>query len=565
MPFKTKFLACLFFGGAAIAACSSSSTNQPVVCEDGDVSDCTGADSCQGRRECTAGAWSECSCPSATDGTGGSSTSSGTTTTNTTATGGSGGTESTATGAGGSAGAGASGGTNASGGSGGSGTGGSAGEDGSGGTAGSGGSTTTTGTGGSGGSTATGGTGGTGGGPGDPTVHGTVVNEWLQPVPNVTVMLGDDEVTTNTLGEFEFEDVPETYDVMIDLQISRFGSGVGRYGWVYQGLTRRDPTLQLYGGLSLRSANVLYSPTNVTAGTDRTLGIAMGGDFATAYREGSNAVHTSFSYFGPAQITMRAHALQWEVVSGVPASYTAYDETSLLAFDSESGETEVALDMTEAAVDSGVISGTVSSVTSDNRYNTVYLRFASNAVIELVNQSPTDDSNFTYTVPNIPGSEIVVAAHEGYWSGEARSVAYQHGISPGQTSIELDIPAPPTLTAPAPGTTLDDETEFRWSSGASTFVWVFESYGYYNGLYVVTASKTITVPTFPNGLDLLIPSEYYDWRVETHGDYDTVDAMAGPKGYAGSYNLYFTDGPEGPSSASGKYTISAASYVLTPE
>ena len=90
------------------------------------------------------------------------------------------------------------------------------------------------------------------------------------------------------------------------------------------------------------------------------------------------------------------------------------------------------------------------------------------------------------------------------------------------------------------------------------------SESYYEGLFVVTTSKTLSVPTFPNGLDLVRAGEYYDWRVETHGDFDSVDAMAGPNGYAGSYNLYFTDRPEGPRAVSGRYAISVAGYVLTP-
>src|SRR5690606_11740659 len=92
---------------------------------------------------------------------------------------------------------------------------------------------------GSGGSGAFGGSGGSGGGEGS-AVRGTVVNHWLRPVRDVTVMIGDQVTTTDSEGEFEFENVAGTYDVMLDVSSLRYGVAA-RSGWVYQGVTRRDP------------------------------------------------------------------------------------------------------------------------------------------------------------------------------------------------------------------------------------------------------------------------------------------------------------------------------------
>ncbi|HEU5075579.1 MAG TPA: hypothetical protein VFU02_15410 [Polyangiaceae bacterium] len=427
---------------------------------------------------------------------------------------------------------------------------------------------TNTATGGSGGSSGGDGgassTGGSGGGA-NSTVRGTVVNHWLHPVPGVIVMVGDQEAMTDGDGAFEFEEVPETYDIMLDVTYPRYG-GTGRYGWVYQGVTRRDPTLQVYGGLALRSSNVLVNPTNVTAGTDRVAVMALGGDYGRYDREGDTASYVSFSYFGPPAVTMYGHALQWIESEGLPTEYVAYDSTNLIAFDSEVTDyVAFTVDFTENEVASGAISGSVTSLTGDARRNAVYVRFASNALIQVVDDSPGAEGSFVYTVPSLPEASILVAAHEGTLYDGARAVAYQNGLSPGATDVALEIPSPPVLNAPAPGAVLDENTVFSWSGDAQAFVWQLSSDTVYEAIYVVTSSKDLTVPAFANGLDLVRPGDTYTWRVETHGDPDSVDAMLGAEGFMGDFHDIAYDEPDGPGAGSGSYATSAASSVTAAD
>src|SRR5690606_3237953 len=121
-------------------------------------------------------------------------------------------------------------------------------------------------------------------------------------------------------------------------------------------------------------------------------------------------------------------------------------------------------------VTSNTISGTVTSPSYDNRRNGVYVRFSDNTIIELVDDSPGTETNFTYTVPSLPNASITMAAYEGWVFGEARAVAYRSGVGSSEP-VELTIPSPPVLNAPAQDSTLSDATVFSWSSDGSAFVW----------------------------------------------------------------------------------------------
>lgn len=536
---------------SVFVACSSYSTNKPLVCQESDSASCTAATGCEGTRVCLEGEWTECVCGGNDNAGGSASTMTANTTNGPSSTGMSTGDSSTGGSSGGDGGGGRTS-NNTS--TDGSGAGGNVGMMGS----------STGGADGSGGSGAFGGSGGSGGGEGS-AVRGTVVNHWLRPVRDVTVMIGDQVTTTDSEGEFEFENVAGTYDVMLDVSSLRYGVAA-RSGWVYQGVTRRDPTLQVYGGLSLRSANVTVNPTGFVQVEDGVVAMALGGDYGRYDRRGTTASQSQLSYYGPSSVTMYGHGLQWIETNGLPTSYVAYGSTNLLAFDSEvTDSVNFTVNPGTDTIQSGVVSGSVSSATSDARKNAVYVRFASNAVIQLVDVSPGSEESFAYTVPSLPEASIVVAAHEGDLYDGARAVAYRDGLSAGATSVALAIPSPAVLTAPSNGAALGDDTVFSWSGEAQTYLWMLWSNTTNEALYVVTGEKQLTVPTFPNGLDLVRPGATYSWRVETHGDAESVDAMLGDVGFMGAFNDIAYDEPEGPGTGVRTYTATAVRGVTTAE
>jgi hypothetical protein len=78
-------------------------------------------------------------------------------------------------------------------------------------------------------------------------VHGTVIDFWGTPVPNIPVQVGDTLTNTDEDGEFVVEDVAATYDLSLAFEFSV--NATPRYhGYAFLGLTRRDPTIQVRQG-----------------------------------------------------------------------------------------------------------------------------------------------------------------------------------------------------------------------------------------------------------------------------------------------------------------------------
>jgi len=446
-----------------------------------------------------------------------------------------------------------------------SGTGGDSGEGGSdtGGTSGTGGST-----GGAGGSGGTAGSGGSNAGSGgsagsvntDPTVRGKVVNHWLHPIPNVPVMIGDAMTTTDDDGEFEIPDVEATYDAQLVLTFSRYGSGQEQYGWVYEGLTRRDPTLQVYWGLPLHSADHQITIANAPSEANAVVVSALGGEYHNWARESATGVQTSTDWYGPSTVTMMGHGLSWLETNGLPTSFTAYTMTSSpIALSDTGGQAMWTLDFTPNSVAAGAIGGTVTSASTDYRDNRAFVQFTSGAVIELFDHYGTSlTANFTYTVPTLPGASITLSASEGPGGWGALGVAHVDNLAAGATAIALDIPTPPVITAPPDGTTLSASSVLSWTPGThDTYVFRAISDNYYEGLFVVTARTQINIPTFSNGFALR-PGDAISWRLETHGTAQNVDELAGANGFADAFAYGWGEYPEGPRRESGSMSLSQA-------
>lgn len=409
-------------------------------------------------------------------------------------------------------------------------------------------------------------TAGAGGGsslPVDDTVSGRVINQWNHPVPNVTVMIGSEVTETDDDGEFEVSGVSATYEVFLDVRFHSWDDAV--YGWVFQGLTRRDPTLQIYNALPLEYGRFTVTAMNFTAPVSGYTALAVGSDYGSELFWDGDWEETGVYWFGPEQAIMQFHGLQWEAsADGLPTSYTGYTEAGPVVLDGTVTDyTPVPMDFTQSAVGSATISGTVTAETYVDRLNSVFVRFDTNAVILVADEVP-DESNFSYTVPTIPGASLIFAAHEGWgYEEEARAVAWRTGVGPG-TNIQVAVPAPATPTSPAAESTLADDTLFSWNSSASTFVWHLLADDYYEGVYVVTAEKQVTVPMFPNGLDVFREASEYLWRVETHSEFQSVDEMAGSSGYIRDYNWTSARYASGPTSVDGSFTSSEARFVNTP-
>ena len=165
---------------------------------------------------------------------------------------------------------------------------------------------------------------------GDPTVRGRIITTWNQPVPNITVMIGDAEADTNANGEFEIPDVAATYDAKFVLNYDL--NGIELTATCISGSPGVTRRCRCTSGLPSRSTNISATPQNLT-GTDftnRKLLLGLGGP------EGENNHNVSLpagigqsgaTWQGPEMTNVTAHALLFEHdANSLPTTYRSYDQ-----------------------------------------------------------------------------------------------------------------------------------------------------------------------------------------------------------------------------------------------
>jgi hypothetical protein len=414
------------------------------------------------------------------------------------------------------------------------------------------------------GGSSSGGSAGTGGSaPADDTVHGKVVDLWGRALPNVLVRVGDQDGTTDTKGEFTFEDVPTEYDASLYVTIP----DTADYGWVYQGVTRRDPTFQVYNGREEHETTVILKSANgpfPLAANDSVyyaLGLA-DGVYATS-SDATAGVQADPSWLGSTTTMGSAHALWWSfnAATQAPTKYSAY-VTKLIALKDGTKGDPVDFDLAAQTLDTKAIEGTVTPVGQGDRANHLFARFDSHATIPLMDQDDAPDT-FSYLVPTLPNASIMFAASEGDENTGPFAIAHADGLNPGDKNIKLSIPAPALPLQPK-GENAPQAQTFKFQPGTGNpgpfLIWIERADRSGYAMAIVTAKTELPLPevtggtfTLDKGLDA---DSYYRWCVTTQGSYESVDDMTGPNGFLDVFGVR-TGVPVGPKQTSGSYTSSA--------
>jgi len=429
--------------------------------------------------------------------------------------------------------------------------------------------------GGKGGAGAAGASGGSAGA--SSTVQGHVIDFWGHFLANVSVEVAGKASTTDAQGAFSFSGVPSEYDASLVVSYDVNGR-IKTRAWVYQGLTRRDPTLQIYEGLADRGTQVDVLPNNPSTLTgSRTLSISFGGPDGASQKTdvsgpGISAAHLAWQ--GPQATQMFAHALIWEPDpnSDFPAQFIAFDTTQVGLTDTSDivqAHGSASFNLAADTITSGTIAGTVAGTGFTARFNNVFLRYTSNAVIKLL-ADKSKTAGFSYIVPSIPDSSATLVVGEGDLYSEL-GVAHKDGLVPNTLGLSVNIPTPARDLAVTPSTDLKKvsaTTQFSFKPGGSAnapFVatFTYEDYNVHDDiLYVVSAKAPFKLPKVVNGTYTLPSGGPIDWRIETHGTPASVDAMAGPSGFLDALsNSYWYDEPSGPRTGDGAYTLSKTTVV----
>jgi hypothetical protein len=468
---------------------------------------------------------------------------------------------STGKGGNGAAGAGASGGQGGS-------TGGSGGSGGStGGSGGTGGST--------GGSGGTGGTDASGGEAGSTIVepgpvNGTIIDFWGHKLAGLEVKIGDKSATTDLNGKFSIPGVDEKYDVAF---VVRMAAPARVFEWVYLGLTRRDPTLQCKNGFTYNGAH--FYVTQMNGGTfDAGLwylsfGSADGGnDPSGPASSTSGGFDRRPVWYGPDTTNWTLHSLFLEKTGELPTGYVAYGTESATSDANDVVQQDFSFDLSpqNPAIDTGNVSGGIVESSGEGRTNSVFVRFSSGAAIPVVDRAAASASAYEYLVPDLSNGKISVAAAETH-NDESYAIAHRDQNQVGDTGVDIVIPPPVSALVPVDNATgVGPTTPFTFNAGDpknSGYLVYMETQEYQQGVYIVTTDRQVTLDKVPViGTSLILPDAWHFWYVETHGQYASVDAMAGTSGFLDTFTLN-DHLPQGPSRADGAYTQSVIQYFRT--
>jgi hypothetical protein len=367
------------------------------------------------------------------------------------------------------------------------------------------------------------------------TINGRVVDAALRPLANLPVTIDGTTVATNAAGQFSIAGVTAPYTA--SLTVTTRNGVRAHYGYVFEGLTRLDPTLQVHGGQPGRSANINFALQNADFSiAEREAIFALGTPDRLYVRSLTNLQTSSplTPWTGPATTAGTAHGLlvvrEEESTFSPIVAYEAHRTTAVAL--SEGVTTTISLDLSPTPITTSTISGSVStSGIADDRENRVSVRFDDGVELPLLDDIDAGDT-FSYLVPVLDGASLRVVAIENDGFVPIRA-AHRDNIAPGQVGIALAIPNSVTPTSPTNGAIITPDTPFTWSTfgqTATTFVWHLEFVETFEGIYIITNRTSVTLPEFADGLTVPPNTPVY-WSVETHGDQPDVDAATGPNGF----------------------------------
>jgi hypothetical protein len=399
------------------------------------------------------------------------------------------------------------------------------------------------------------------------TVRGKVENRWGYPLSDVSVTIGAASAVTDSEGSFEIANVTAPYDAWFVAEVTYDPQWIASEAWLFHGLTRATPVFRVARGGIQGSSRVEMTTTGLASGA--TVVGAVGLPRGLGFQTTKNAtVDTDFSMEGEPIQHGTGHTLTYltDVATGFPKTFLSYAALPMDADSSRLYSADLHFDVTPSGTElpSAAIRGAVTSVTTASRQNALWLRFDSNAAIPLIQTTPSGQ-NFEYLVPDLPESNVTLAASEGDPGGlAAYAVGFLSGLSPGQSGIELEIPSSVALGQPAKDATINSATSFSWSKRTPVSVLRVDDATARRVIRVVTAEDQAQIP------DAVFAAVGFErnaggaWCVETYGNQPNVDAAVSGPDFVPAFFDEFTI-PRGHARESGAYTRSALRRYLLGE
>jgi hypothetical protein len=265
---------------------------------------------------------------------------------------------------------------------------------------------------------------------------------------------------------------------------------------------------------------------------------------------------------GPATTMGVVHALKIGIdpATEIPISFLAHAEKPIAL--TQSGDFSVALDLGGTSLPTGTLSGNVSGAAGRSRENWVELIWNDGTVLPLTFDEAVGSDAFSYVVPTLPNTRIGVIGLAGDANDPPFAVAYVDDAASGQSGIALNLPAAVSLGGPADAkTSVDGTSMFTWTGDDNVYVLAAYAAESDESLYVVTSKKEAKLPIAPFLPYVPRANTAFEWRVETHGKFASVDEATAEAGLIGPFFEY---GLRGSKRGAGTYTESGHRKFTTP-
>ena len=361
------------------------------------------------------------------------------------------------------------------------------------------------------------------------TVNGLVVNASGAAAAGLAVVVssaaGTQNTTSDSTGAFTFVGVQTPYTLSaVDLTQREVTS--------YQGLTIANPTIQhaldqstFYSAqiTTPLDAGVLPSVTELQFVSPEELGT------------GTNQPPSiGFSWAGPASTTGRITALQLQVSDAgyspfIPVAFMGYASVAgILVHNGDNLSQSLPLGPISST---GTISGTVTPPSGSTLY-TITVSLVSDptipAGIPFFQNYSSPPPSFSSLTPNIPGTSLLLQVTTNDTLGNS-GYATLVGLPANSPNLTVNIPASPTLLAPANNATgVTTGTQLSCSSftgGIYHFVLSPDGYGKYD---LWSNTPAATIPDLRAAGVPLPPNNSYQWWVEGTAPITSVDQLAAP-------------------------------------
>ena len=362
--------------------------------------------------------------------------------------------------------------------------------------------------------------------------------------------------TTDASGASRWPGVQTPYDVNLVVQYSN-----GPYSWLYQGISRANPTLRSTPGscpFATRRPSTSRSPSPPSrCPTTRWPGFR--GDHRTASLmlsiDGPGFSGVSAGRSGPVKSIGASHVLKWTFATTDlrPSGYNGYDFLATTLEDMK--PTTVSLDLTKnPTIASGPVSGTITRSKLVDAYTDVYVTFTSGASIQVVSGFANVTNTFSYVVPTLAGATATICVQEGARYDLPYTIVHKTGLTaePSQRghchSRSRDAHGPPGRRYG------EHHHRFTWTGGNGVSLFsadVDDPTGANTHFRVLTAQKTARLPKYVASTGIAIPGgKAGGWHIETHGPYATMDAATDVKGFVDPFD--YSAGSTGPSIATAR-------------